>query len=92
MVSNTSTRITTWLPIVGLCPVNKLPDLFYVAVTFENEFQELYSIRKRIRRVASWRYGFMETVVEDLAKEFPSAVQIELSLLFGRHVIIRSHF
>jgi hypothetical protein len=91
-MGTTSTRITTWLPIVGLCPVNKLPDLFYVAVTFEDEFQELYAVRKRIRRIASWRYGFMEDTVAALAHEFPSAVQIELSLLFGRHVIMHSNF
>lgn len=80
--------ISHWLPVITFCPVNRLPDFLYITVTFENEFQELYAIRKRIRKVASWKLKFMEDIAADLRKEFPSAVNIKVQLIFGRHVIL----
>jgi hypothetical protein len=83
------TLIRHWLPIVTFCPVNKLPDLIYVTLRFDNQFVELYGARKRIRKVLSWKVKFMEDLAEDLLSEFPDATEITIRLLFGRHTVVR---
>jgi hypothetical protein len=80
-------RISHWLPIITFCPVNRLPDFIYITVSFDS-FQELYAIRKRIRKAASWKLRFMEDIAVDLTLEFPTATEVEVRLLTGRHVVI----
>ena len=81
--------ISHWLPVVTFCPVNKLPDLLYVTVTFEGgDFKELYGVRKRIRKVAAWKLRFMESIAMDLRDEFPDAVEVRVELVTGRHVVV----
>jgi hypothetical protein len=82
-----SIRISHWLPIVTFCPVNKLPDVIYVTVEFPS-FAELYAVRKRIRKLVSWKLCFMEDVAAMLRLEFPDATEIRVTLLTGRHVVI----
>lgn len=79
--------IRHWLPLLTICPVNNLPDLLYVSVTFENEFQELYAVRRKIKKIANFRKAFMETIANSIAAEFPSAVEVNVSLLFNRHLV-----
>jgi hypothetical protein len=79
--------ISHWLPIITFCPVNRLPDFVYVTVTFENHFEELYAIRKRIRKTISGQKAFMEDLTYKLSLEFPEAVEIELALVTRRHVV-----
>jgi hypothetical protein len=69
------------------CPVNRLPDFVYVTVTFENHFEELYAIRKRIRKTISGQTAFMEDLANKLSLEFPEAVEVELALITRRHVV-----
>lgn len=82
-------RISHWLPIVTLCPVNKLPDLIYVYLTFNAaDFHELYAVRKQVRKlVTAKRLRFMEDIAQQLREEFPDAVSVEVRLLTGRHVV-----
>jgi hypothetical protein len=77
-----------WLPIVTICPVNNLPDFIYVYLTFPADmFQELYALRKQMRKVATAnRKCFMEEVAWHLQEAFPHA-DVEVRLLTGRHVI-----
>lgn len=83
-------RIRHWLPIVTFCPVNHLPDLIYVEVEYgDNELHELYDIRRRIRKVASWKKKFMEGIAEDLFTEFSGCSSVTVTLAFGRHQVIR---
>ncbi len=80
--------ISHWLPVISFCPVNKLPDLLYITVEFEgSEFHELYSVRKRIRKISAWRRCFMEDIAVDLFNEFPDAVKVQVKLITGRHII-----
>lgn len=79
-------RISHWLPIVTFCPVNRLPDFIYITVTFES-FAELYAVRKRIKKIASWRLRFMEDIAQDVLLAMPAAKEVEVRLLTGRHVV-----
>lgn len=87
------TQIRHWLPIITFCPVNHLPDLIYVEVEFNDEtldampVHELYGIRKRIRKVASFKKKFMEDIAADLFKEFQTCTSVTVTLAFGRHVV-----
>lgn len=84
-------RIVTirhWFPIITACPVNHLPDFVYASVTFEgDDLHELYAVRRRMRKVLSWRKVFMETLAADLANEFPDATKVSITLAFNRHVV-----
>lgn len=79
-------RISHWLPIVTFCPVNKLPDLIYVTATFDG-FAELYAVRRKIRLVASWKLEFMETIAQMVLDALPTATEVEVRLVTGRHVV-----
>jgi hypothetical protein len=85
----THIRIRHWLPIVTFCPVNRLPDLIYISVTFSNEFQELYQVRRRIKKVAQWKLMFMEDIANTVLSEFPTAKAVHLNLLFNRHSVTK---
>ena len=79
--------ISHWLPIVTFCPVNKLPDFLYITLGFENEFVELYEVRKRMRKLISGKLMFMEDVVLALASEFKNASYIKVALMTNRHIV-----
>lgn len=87
------TQVRHWLPIITFCPVNHLPDLIYVEVAFTDStlegtpVHELYGIRKRIRKVASFKKKFMEDIAMDLFKEFPNCASVTVTLAFGRHKV-----
>lgn len=81
-----TTLIRHWLPIVTLCPVNKLPDLIYITVRFDDTFAELYGVRKVLRKAAAWKMAFMEDIAETVLQQFPEATEVTVTLLFGRHV------
>jgi hypothetical protein len=79
-------RISHWLPIVTICPVNGLPDVVYIYAYFEG-FAELYEVRRTIRRLASMRCAFMEEIAADVLKEMPdTCFCVEVVLLTGRHI------
>jgi hypothetical protein len=81
--------ISHWVPLLTFCPVNKLPDLLYVYVTFPaQQFVELYNVRKEIRAVAKGRTIFMEDLAKELLAHFDAATQVEISLMTGRHRVI----
>ena len=88
--------ITHWFPIVTICPVNNLPDLIYITVDFDNDpvvnpqFNELYSVRKRIRKIASWKRAFMEDIADEMFNEFRGCSCVTVTLLFNRHTVIRA--
>lgn len=79
--------VTHWFPIVTFCPVNKLPDMIYVELDFQDEFVELYAARKALRKVVQWRTIYMEDAAMVLAEEFPSASEIRVKLAFNRHTV-----
>lgn len=78
--------VSHWLPLVTFCPVNGLPDVIYVYVTFET-FEELYAVRKQLRKLVSFKKMFMEEVAETLLSKIKGAVEVEVKLLTGRHVV-----
>lgn len=80
--------IRHWMPIMTFCPVNHLPDFVYCSVTFEgDEVNELYAVRKKMRKVISGRKAFMETLARDLAEAFPKASIATVTLMFNRHEV-----
>lgn len=84
-------KIRHWLPIVTICPVNKLPDLLYVELEFSGErppFVELYQARRKVARLLRWKQMFMEDCAELVAKHYPGATRVTVTLLFGRHVVM----
>lgn len=88
------THIRHWLPIITFCPVNHLPDLVYIEVSFtdntledECSVHELYGIRKRIRKIAQFKKKFMEDIAMDVYKEFPDCYSVSVTLAFGRHKV-----
>lgn len=82
--------IRHWLPIVTFCPVNKLPDLVYISVTFEgDEINELYAVRREVRRLIGGKRLYMEDIAELVLMEFPNASEVRVALAFNRHIVIR---
>lgn len=87
------TQIRHWLPIITFCPVNHLPDFIYITVefeddvTFEDTVHELYQIRKKIRKIASWRKCFMEEIAKQVFHAFTGCSSVTVSLAFNRHVV-----
>lgn len=80
--------ITHWLPIITICPVNYLPDPLFIEVTFHgDDFNELYQVRKKLRRVIKWRKCYMEEVAKIVALHFPTALEIKVRLWFNKHII-----
>ena len=80
-----TTRVTTWLPIITRCPLAKLPDIIYIAVTF-NSFEELFKVRKELRKNYSMKRMFMEDIAKDVLETYPNAIKCEVSLVTRRHV------
>ena len=79
-------KLSHWLPIITICPVTKLPDLLYISLTFKEEFVELYQFRKQLK-IFNFTETYMELVANDLERMFPNAVEIEVKLLTGRHIV-----
>ena len=79
-------KLSHWFPIITICPISRLPDLLYVTVTFKNQFVELYDFRKQLK-VFNFKQRFMEGIAIDLRRMFPNAVEIEVKLLTGRHIV-----
>ena len=88
MSYKTNICIRHWLPIVTRCPLSIFPDLVYVTVEFENNFQELYDVRREVRKCISWRKKFMEHLALDIFIKFPTCKSVALRLLFSRHVVL----
>jgi len=81
--------ISHWLPVVTICPVNKLPDFLYVTVVVEGQFVELFEARRRIRKAVPFlSRTFMEDVASTVLGAFPEATEVHVTLLFNRHVCI----
>lgn len=82
--------ISHWVPIVTICPVSKLPDVFYFEVETEG-FVELYAVRKLFRQFY-FREVFMEDAAEQLllslkARDYGHRIRaVRVRLLFSRHV------
>lgn len=83
---NLQLTVSHWLPIITFCPVNKLPDVIYVYVTFDS-FSELYEVRRKIRKLVNFKKMFMEDVAHFLLHGIPGAVSVEVRLVTGRHVV-----
>lgn len=87
---NEVVTIRHWLPILTFCPVNNLPDLLYVSVTFDDGLlHELYDVRKRMKKILSMQNMFMEVCAQKIAEEFPDASEVTVRLAFSRHVVTR---
>lgn len=87
-IASRQVTVRHWLPIMTWCPVSNMPDLVYASVTwFDNKDHELYAVRRRIRKLLAGRKCFMEELAVDLAKEFPDAHQVTVSLAFNRHYV-----
>lgn len=83
--------VSHWLPIITFCPVNNLPDVIYVYVTFDT-FTELYDVRKKIRKLVNFKKMFMEDVAQCLLHGIEGAVEVEVRLITGRHVVKLNSF
>ena len=83
--------IRHWLPIVTFCPVNNLPDLIYIEVEFRgDQFAELYTVRKKVRQIASMKKKFMEDICDEVFMAFPECSSVTVTLALGRHVVTRT--
>ncbi len=82
--------VTHWLPIVTFCPVNNLPDLIFISVTFR-DFTELYAVRRQLRTL-NWRKMFMEDVAKSVSDMFPEAKRVTVKLMFNKHSVTLEHF
>lgn len=83
--SKITTRVSTWLPIITRCPLAVLPDVIYIYVTFDG-FEELFKVRKELRKNYSMKRMFMEDIANDVLETYPNAIKCEVKLLTGRHV------
>jgi hypothetical protein len=80
--------IRHWAPIVTFCPVNKLPDLIWVSLSFADPVPELYGVRKLLKRHFMWKTMFMEDVAREALALWPDAQQVEVRLAFNRHHVV----
>lgn len=78
--------VSHWLPVITFCPVNNLPDVIYVYVTFDS-FAELYAVRKQVRKLVSFKKMFMEDVAMTVLTSIEGAVEVEVRLITSRHVV-----
>lgn len=92
MDRNVVVSIGHWLPILTICPVNKLPDLIYIRVEFTNIFAELYAVRRKVRQLISCKTMFMEDIATTVLDAFPHASQVQVSLAFNRHIVTLSNY
>ena len=83
MFTKMKTTVTTWLPIITFCPVNKLPDLIFIEAEFGN-FRELYGVRKKMRKLVSFKCMFMEDVASVVREEL-GADKVVVRLVFNKH-------
>lgn len=83
--------ITHWFPILTICPVNKLPDLIFIRVTFK-DFTELYAVRRALRKAFSWKRMFMEDVATAVSEMYPEAKRVEVILMFNKHRVTVEHW
>jgi hypothetical protein len=83
------TKVSHWLPIITRCPVNNMPDVIYVYLTFD-QFEELYAVRKELHRLLQGKKMFMEDIAQLMLDRYPTAIEAEVRLLTGRHVVIIS--
>lgn len=84
-MENIEITISHWFPIVTFCPVNRMPDLIFISVTFR-DFKELYAVRKLLRRF--WfKTLFMEEVAYGVLKVIPDASRVRVHLMFNRHCV-----
>lgn len=80
--------IRHWLPILTFCPVNRLPDLLYITLQFDDGvFRDLYNVRKATRKMLSGRTAYMEDLAQDLSAKYPTAT-VTVRLAMSRHVVI----
>ena len=81
------TVVTHWLPIVTRCPLSVFPDLIFIRVHFSG-FQELYTVRKFLRKRFSFRKMFMEDIASEVLNCFTgSCRKVEVRLMFKKHVV-----
>lgn len=80
-------KIRHWLPILTYCPVNSLPDLIYVTLTFEDQLVELYTVRKTVRKLVSGKKLYMEEIASTVADLYTNAIEVKVTLMFGRHEV-----
>lgn len=81
--------IRHWVPVITVCPVNKLPDLIYISVGFtlsEGEFVELYAVRRMLRKY-NFKCMFMEDIAKAVLSEFPECSFVEVRLFLNRHIV-----
>lgn len=79
---------THWLPIVTFCPKNNLPDFIYIRVKFKDaQFNDLYEVRRKIKKAVQWKRMYMEEVAAEIVNEFPDAIEIVVKLIFNKHYI-----
>lgn len=81
--------VTHWFPIVTFCPVNHLPDLIFISVTFR-QFAELYAVRRQLRALY-WRKLFMEDIARAVSDMFPEAKRVTVRLMFNKHQVTVEH-
>ncbi|QDP52302.1 MAG: hypothetical protein Unbinned4162contig1001_2 [Prokaryotic dsDNA virus sp.] len=75
--------ITHWIPIITFCPVNNLPDPIFIEV-HTNDFMELYEVRRKIRKCASFKNMFMEDVAKKVLQEV-GGDKVVVRLWFNKH-------
>lgn len=83
-------HVRHWFPILTFCPVNGLPDFIYITVTFHDTWAELYSVRKIIKKCASFKEKYMEDIAKSVLSEIPNAHSVTVNLAFSRHTVIES--
>jgi len=78
--------ITHWFPIITKCPENDLPDFLFATVEFKG-WEELYEIRKEMKRDFFMKRIYMEDVAQKIFERFPQASACEVRLAFNKHKV-----
>lgn len=78
--------ITHWFPILTFCPYNGLPDFVFVTVKF-HQFRELYAVRKKIKELIQFQTLYMEDVARIVKLTYTDALEVEVRLMFSKHVV-----
>ena len=79
--------LSHFMPVMIICPVNNLPDLFYLYVEFNNSV-EIYKARKELFSKLSFKRCFMEDIVKKVKSRLDdnnyNYKSIELRLITNR--------
>lgn len=79
------TTVSHWLPFIVFHPTKRIPSLIYIEITFVDEFAELSTVIKRLRKLINFRRAYLQDLVEDILSTFSRVKRITISTPLHRN-------